>query len=240
MKKEIIQKDITFKMKDGGEIWSNFYGNKNEKCIVIVHGLFGNSSEHQFYNGAKYFSKNNYDVYALNMYTIGKRQIDKNSITQQKKDLEEIYEKLKRKYKKVFLIGHSIGGPIIYLSKIVKVESKVKACALWEPTINPVGVEKDFKFKKGLNSYYSYGFLVSNKMVSDLQKLTSEKISKIQKPFLLVLNTKGGLFKNWKKAYNFIKVDYKTLYLKDSAHNFSKNNQDEILYKETLKYFNKF
>ncbi|PID83407.1 hypothetical protein CSB11_01285 [Candidatus Campbellbacteria bacterium] len=240
MKKEIIKKDITFKMKDKGEIYADFYSSKSKKCIVIIHGLFGNSSEHQFYNSARFFAKKGYDVYALNMYTMGKRQIDKNSITQQVKDLEEIYEKVKRKYQKIFLIGHSIGGPIIYLSKVAQQENKVQACALWEPTINPVGVEKDFKFKKGINAYYTFGFLVSKKMVSDLKKLTSEKISKIKKPFLLVLNTKGGLYKNWKKAYEFIRTDYETLYLKNSGHNFSKNNQDQILYKETLKYFNKF
>ncbi len=237
------EKYINLKMIDGGEISGRLSELENNKIIIFVHGLTGNSGEVQFYEAKKYFPKRGYDTLSLDLYSFeekDKRFLWNTSIEQHTKDLENVIRKFSKKYNKIFLVGHSIGGPVIYLSDYINKSKKVKSACLWEPTINPKNVENDFIYDKRLKKYFSFGYFMSKKFVNELMTLKSGKISKFRKPLKIILNKNGILVENWKEAFNFIKVDYEVYKIKDSNHDFSNNNSMNILLRETKKFFDNF
>lgn len=216
---------------------------ENEKVVVFVHGLSGNPGEPAFYAAKRLFPTKGYDTLRLFLYSHDKKSKHfawNTSLQQHREDVEDVIKKLEKKYKKIFIVGHSIGGPIIYQSEYINECNKIPAVALWEPTISPVGVKKDFKLNKKLDRYVSGSLVVSKIFVDEIANLKNVSIAGFIKPFFMVLNTTGQLKKNWKEAEKHITAPHSKLLVKNSGHDFSiDENVDEVL-KETLEFFNKY
>ncbi len=231
----------TYELRDGEEI--NGILNRstgNKKIVLFVHGLSGNPGEPAFYSAKRSFPARGYDTLRLFLYSPDKKSKHfswNTSLQQHRKDVEDVIKKLEKTYRKIFLVGHSIGGPVIYQSQYINNCKKVPAVALLEPTIAPVGVRKDFTFNKSLDGYVSCGLVVSKSFVEEMSGLTITSISEFNKPFLLALNTKGQLKKNWKNAEKHISAPHTKLLLANSGHDFSVDEHVDELLKETLKFF---
>lgn len=238
-----IEKFQSYKLRDGeeiGGILNRVAGNTS--IVVFVHGLSGNPSEPAFYAAKRLFPTKGYDTLRLFLYSHDMRSNRfawNTSLQQHREDLEDVIKKLEKKYKKIFIVAHSIGGPVVYQSQYVNDCEKVYAVALWEPTIKPVSVKEDFKLNRALNRYVSYNIVVSKKFVDEISKLNTKSIEVFVKPFLLVLDTKGQLKKNWKEAERYIKAPYNKFLAKNSGHDFSAGDSVDQVLTETLNYFDK-
>jgi pimeloyl-ACP methyl ester carboxylesterase len=104
---------------------------KSEQAIIFVHGLTGHSSEHIFYNAARFFPAHGMDAIRFDLYPGGieGRLLPECSITTHAADLNLVLEYFRPKYKKLFLVGHSLGA-------VTVLSSKMQLCdgiLLWAP-----------------------------------------------------------------------------------------------------------
>lgn len=104
---------------------------KAESAIIFVHGLTGHSSEHIFYNAARFFPARGLDAIRFDLYPGGLegRILPECSITTHTSDLNQVLEHFRPKYKKLFLVGHSLGSVTLLSAKMQLAD----AILLWAP-----------------------------------------------------------------------------------------------------------
>ena len=95
----------------------DFISSNSDTVIVLCHGLEGSSSSNYILKSASWFSKAEYDVCAWNYRGCSGEPNIKESFYHSgyTNDLERVISHLtlKRLYKKIFLIGFSLGGNIV-------------------------------------------------------------------------------------------------------------------------------
>ena len=106
---KMIKKQKLDKIHIGGDQEIRF-DVKPKAAILLLHGF--TSSPLVFRKMAKYFFEAEFSVYAPVIAGHGSTPDDfsKTNITDWKKSAEEAYEKLKKDYQKVFIVGNSFGG----------------------------------------------------------------------------------------------------------------------------------
>ena len=118
----------------------------HEACIVYIHGLYGNSSEANFYS----FFLKKYDVVGLN-YSDGNPWEVKETIISE-------FSKISKKYKEVYVIANSIGAfyAYMYLSSF-----NIKSAFFISPLVNMKSmIEKMMKKNKiSIEQLLTEGFI---------------------------------------------------------------------------------
>ncbi len=94
----------------GGEPY--FIDKKSEIGLLCIHGF--TSTPRQYKDLASYFSKKGFTIYAPALAGHGTTpaELQKTTAEDWKEQIENDYQKLKSKVKKVFIIGNSFGGNI--------------------------------------------------------------------------------------------------------------------------------
>ncbi len=104
-----------------------------EACIIIIHGLAGNPHEYLHERAARFFVEEGYDVIRPYLYggENGRALVDC-TLQTHAQDVKTVLDNIKGKYKKLFLIGHSYGGPSIMIAQ----PENITAVSLWDPSFN--------------------------------------------------------------------------------------------------------
>lgn len=89
----------------------------NENCVLLLHGLMGSSSSSYVRNSADFFSRKGYDVCAIN-YRNSSGEANKQPYAYHAgftDDLGQLVTYIKNKsvYKKLIIVGYSLGGSIL-------------------------------------------------------------------------------------------------------------------------------
>lgn len=237
-----MEKNLKIKTKDGHLIYGTLnYSKPSKNLIIFVHGLTGHKSEHQFYNASKFFTQKNFNTFRFGLYSDESkaRSLLDCLIKNHSEDINLVVKYFSNKYAKIFLVGHSLGGPSIILS-----DQMVNSIVLWDPSI---GLDKLFKeeatFEKAIGRYildWGIQILISKKMVNEGSNIKdSELIEKISKPIKIIFAGKGVLHKRWKGMINKIKTKNEFVIIKNAGHCFNEEGAEEILFKETLEWFKK-
>ncbi len=238
-----MEKEIKIKTPDDHIIYGTLNQfDKTEKLIIFVHGLTGNQNEHHFYNSAKFFPNKGYATFRFDLYTCmdKARSLTDSTIKQHSKDLDCVVSHFKNKYDKLFLVGHSLGGPTILYSDLKPVHS----IALWEPSLklDCLDDEKYYKFDKRINKYIiNFGIesLISKEMIDEWKYLDSRLVEKITKPTKIICGSKGPLKKSWKTVLPKIKPKHEFVIVKNAGHCFDEEGTEQKLFEETLLWFEK-
>lgn len=127
---------------------------KSEAAIIFVHGLTGHSSEHLFYNAARFFPEKGVDAIRFDLYPGGLegRLLPECSITTHVGDMNLVLEHFRPKYKKIYLVGHSLGAVTVLSGKVQLAD----AILLWAPAGSEVLFDPTFpiiKLLKGTELY---------------------------------------------------------------------------------------
>ncbi|HMP99056.1 MAG TPA: alpha/beta fold hydrolase [Cyclobacteriaceae bacterium] len=89
----------------------------SEKLVILCHGLEGNSTRHYIKGMAKVFYEHDYDILALNYRGCSgeSNRLNRFYNSGSTEDLDEVLQHVlkTRSYKKIFLIGFSLGGNLI-------------------------------------------------------------------------------------------------------------------------------
>ncbi len=104
-----------------------------EKAVIIIHGLTGNPHEYIHESAADFFTEKGYDVIRPYLYggENGRALVDC-TLETHAQDVNTIVNNIRGKYKKLFLVGHSYGGPTVMIAK----PNGITAVSLWDPSFN--------------------------------------------------------------------------------------------------------
>lgn len=237
-----MQKNITLKSKDKK---ANIYGvldqrTKTNKIIIFVHGLTGHKNEHQFYNATKFFNKKNFATFRFDLYSgeKGGRRLEDCSIETHSHDLEQVIKYFNKKFKKIFLVGHSLGGPTIFGANI----NNISKIVLWDPSVNLEAKDNQwYRFDKKINAYvvdWGVNYIIGKTLINDWKKLDYKKWTEnLTIPLKVICAGQGILKKEWGKIIKKFKCEKEFIIIKKAGHCFDEDETENKLFKETLLWF---
>ncbi|MBI2583463.1 MAG: hypothetical protein HYW25_02250 [Candidatus Aenigmarchaeota archaeon] len=240
-----MEKEIRIKTGDGHVIYGTLTKakGKSKRLIIFVHGLAGHKNEHIFFNAARFFPKRGYSTFRFDLYSWqkGARKLRNCTITLHGKDVKRIVNFFKGKgYQQIFLVGHSLGGPITLLSDT----SKLNAIVLWDPTYNLKRLFSSEVYKKidyGVVFDWGIDIVIGKKMYREAMKFDSRKLIKnIKVPIKIGVAGKGILVEGARKYFHDANPPKDLTIIKGATHGFDEEGAEEILFKETLKWLDKF
>ena len=244
-----MEKRVNIKTPDNHIIYGvlNTSRKQSNTLAVFVHGLTGRPNQHTFYNAAGLFPKKGVDVFRFSLYTEkkGGRNMSKCTITTHARDLDKVISYFRKKYKKIAVIGHSLGSPTILKSDFSKVDNIV----LWDPSCafsdNPITLKK---VKINGREVYVRGrgieFLLNPKMLKEWVWFDGKNelnlISKISIPLKIITAGKGILIKGGREYYKHAGGPKKFVIIKGAGHSFDEEGVEKELLQETLQWIKKF
>jgi len=123
----------------------------SQKCLILVHGLSGGANEYHIKSAANFFVAKGYDVIRFNLYywDKGARQLSECTLQTHALDLNTVISNKANTYPKLFLSGHSYGGPTIMVAQ----PKIATALSLWDPSFDLPNVfsKNDFDRTHDLN-----------------------------------------------------------------------------------------
>lgn len=151
--------------------------NKNQKVLILLHGLEGSSKEHYIKGQALKFYKNNFDVYAMNYRSCSgeMNRTTKLYHSGETEDLRFLINKIieEDRYQEISLVGFSLGANVIlkYLGEEGEnVSSKIKAAVSISVPMDLRGCS--YELAKGFSKLYSLHFMRTlRKKVTYLKKM---------------------------------------------------------------------
>ncbi|MBZ9729922.1 alpha/beta fold hydrolase [Salegentibacter sp. JZCK2] len=146
----------------------SFYSSKNNKIVILLHGLAGNANRPYMLGMAKHFQKNGWDVASMNFRSCSgeMNRLYRSYHAGATKDLEAIINHLQQenRYKEIALVGFSLGGNLMlkYLGEQNQIPSEIKsAVAVSTPCDLGASLEELDK---------THNFLYSKRFIKNLKK----------------------------------------------------------------------
>lgn len=112
-------KEIFFKTKDDVTIAANHFDNGFEEVVLIIPGWFMTKDSKAFLELSKELTQN-YDVITMDCRGHGKSRGFYTFTAKELNDLEPVITFAKKRYKKVYLMGFSLGGALAILGGALK------------------------------------------------------------------------------------------------------------------------
>jgi dienelactone hydrolase len=246
--KKHMEKQLKIKTKDGHIVYGTLTAAKRKSAalVIFVHGLAGNRNEHIFFNGAKYFSQQGYNVFRFDLYSEERlgRTLSNTNLADHVSDLEAVYAYLRKTYKKVFIVGHDLGSLIALTAEL----PKVNGLALWEPVYRKHLEELTdrIRFEARLNGYVlSQGveYVMGKEMYEEIKNVPAPKdlmLPLAKTPVKIIAAAKGNLVKAAKEYFKFAKRPKAFALIKNATHCFDEEGAEELLFKETYKFIKKY
>jgi dienelactone hydrolase len=221
----------------------NRAGRQTEAAIVFVHGLTGHQHEHIFFNAARYFPENDIATIRFNLYSDepDARKLDQCTLKTHAKDLNKVVAYARRRFKRVYLVGHSLGGPTIFLSDT----SQIKGAVLWDPAINLRGLVKACaKFEPALETYvinWEVKHLWGLKMPKECLAISdcTELSESMKVPMQVIAAGRGNATHNVKRYIEVHPVKGEYVEIQNASHNFNEPGSEKKLFEATLKWIKK-
>jgi hypothetical protein len=228
-----MEKSVRIRTPDKKFIYGTLNGTSRQNLVVFVHGLTGHQNEHIFYNAARFFPKKGFSTFRFDLYSFPKdaRKLHETTIAQHAADVATVVRHF-RKYKNIFLVGHSLGGPSILLSTL----SGVKGVVLWDPSLGRTGLWG--KYVKAIDKYvldWNVSYLMSMKMYDEWGSLPDQVkiVNDLSIPVRIIFAEKGELRKRWKKVKDCVII-------KNATHTFDEEGAEEELFTHTLSFVKKY
>src|SRR3989344_4946293 len=240
-----MQKNITIKTEDNHLIYGILNSRKkSNKLIIFVHGLTGNKNEHIFFNGSKFFAENGFDTFRFDLYTWKDkgRKLSECTLKIHTIDTNTVVKHFKKKYRKIFLVGHSYGGLTILQSDV----SGVSGLVLWDSaSLTNVSWISEKNYNKHLDAYimkWGNEFVIGKEMFEETRKFPKpgELMKRINVPIKIICAGKASLVDDGKLFFKYAKNPKEFSIIKGAGHTFSEEGSEEELFAETLKFVDKY
>jgi esterase/lipase len=218
---------------------------KSNKLVVFVHGFTGHSNEHQFFNGSKFLTSKGLDTFRFNLYAgEGKkvRHFKDTSISLHGEDIDTVVKFFRKKYKKIFVVGHSYGGTSLLFTN----SSLIEGYVFWDASyVTPKDATEDVKLNKHINRYiidWGIEILAGEKFIEELKNFPDcgKLIKNINKPVLFITAGRLGNSKAGIKYFRFANNPKKLINIKTADHNFNNWKDEEELLKSTYSWLRQF
>ncbi|OGC85051.1 hypothetical protein A3F55_02175 [Candidatus Adlerbacteria bacterium RIFCSPHIGHO2_12_FULL_53_18] len=242
-----MEKNLKIKTPDKHTIYGTLRlpdKGKAKTLVVHVHGLTGSPNEHFHYNGARYFTKRGLASFRFGLYfdAPGARQLQECGISTHAKDLNTVLKFFRKKYKKIFVIGHSLGAATVLSSDL----SFLDGIILWDGTKSIRGPKrKDFVYSKKLDAYildWRMQTIMSKKMYKEWAEfpLPKDATKNLTKPLKVIVAGVGRLIDAGKDYYRSAKGPKEFATIKGAGHTFNEDGTEEKLFAETYSFVKKY
>ncbi len=158
---------------DGYRIYgcTDYCGQETGKVVVCVHGLTGHMNEYQHKTAAFYFMARGYDVIRFSFYGDydRARRLRDCTIRTHAADLTLVLAAKANSYARLYLTGHSYGGPTIMAAN----PSRANAVSLWDPSFDLVRVWNELPHRQeGEHHIEGWGveFLIGQPMLEEARR----------------------------------------------------------------------
>lgn len=217
---------------------------KSQTLVVLVHGLTGHPNEHFHFNGARFLEKYGFASFRFSLYVDkpGGRRLQECGVSTHVKDLNTVLKFFRKKFKKVVVVGHSLGGITVLSADL----SLVDAIVLWDGTSSlRKRPTKDFMYNKKLDAYildWRIQTVMSKKMYKEWTDfpLPKDAIIKLIKPLKVIVAGAGSLVEAGKDYYKYAKGPKEFALIKGAGHTFIEDGTEEKLFAETLSFVKKY
>ncbi|MCF7833845.1 MAG: hypothetical protein K9L98_02760 [Candidatus Pacebacteria bacterium] len=239
-----MEKLVKIKVAKDVYLYGKLKGDFAKPLFVIVHGLTGDMEEKLIHDAVNFFADNGFATFRLNLYDWRPkaRQFIDCDLKTSGFDVDQTVRYFRKLgFQKVFIVGHSFGGPVIFSSK----DQNFDAVALWDPSYKFMFNKKIGKYIKELDGYimpWGLTTVFSKKLIDETNNLKWDFLAKNFKcPILVAVAGNGTLVK---KAFNYYKFNLnqkKFKIIPKATHLF--NDSDVVqnsLFKNTLVWFKSF
>lgn len=110
----INKQEIYLKTSDGIKIALNHYKTGHDEVLIIAHGWFMTKDSKFFFDMSSVLSKN-FDVITMDFRGHGKSSGFYTFTSKEPNDLRIVVDYAKKHYKKVYLLGFSLGGALVLI-----------------------------------------------------------------------------------------------------------------------------
>lgn len=240
-----MESNLKILTPDGKVIYGKLRGPLSQTLAIFVHGLGGRMDQHIYYNGARFLEKRNISSFRFNLYSWEKdaRNLSNCTIEMHSKDLDTVIDYFRKQgAKKIFVIGHSFGGPTILLSKNKDYDGVI----LWDPSYAEPLSFKDAKYIESLDMYkgkWEFEILFNKEMVEEAKTLKEREekaTQQIKVPIEIITAGNGFLIDGGKRYFELANEPKEHVILEGAGHGFDEDGIEEKLFNETLSWIKKY
>ncbi|MBP9759649.1 alpha/beta fold hydrolase, partial [Candidatus Dojkabacteria bacterium] len=207
--------------------------------IIFVHGFTGSQREHQYFNAAPFFNNNGFSTFRFDLYNNkkGARKISEASFTNHIEDLNQVVDYFKRSYKKIILVGHSLGCLVILKANLANVSRIV----LWDPSTGFENIsEKKGYYNQEIGKYIIGQWLdivVGKNLIDEWMKVDiGVMIKNIKIPCKFIFAGGYNKYDLWKPYLNDLHFKNEVVIVKGASHCFDEIGTEVELFKETYNF----
>lgn len=227
--------------KTGHVIYGKLRGALTRPLVILVHGLSEHMDGMLQYNGARFLEKKGFATFRFNLYDWqeGARSLNECTLQTNADDLDVVVAYFrKRGVKKVFVVGHSYGGPAILMSK----KRAFDGAVLWDPSnFANIDMSKWAQHVPEIDAYRLHGgydILVSNEHVASQKTIDWNHLTEGWTiPLKIIAAGKGMLISGCKEYHKAAQGPKELVILKNAGHMFSEDGMAEKLFGETVGWF---
>ena len=243
-----MEKKIKIRLSKKFSLYGKFSGSFNKPLFVVVHGLPGNMDEEFYHSAVRWFGKRGFSTFRFNLYGHQKdaRQLMDCTLKIHASDLDTVVSYFrKRGVKKVFVTGHSFGGPTILSSRNQDFDGAV----FWDPSYKISFKKKVHGFQSGkyikeIDGYlmkWGMNVIIGKALAEEVDSFPWDSISRNFKVPLKVIIAGKGLLKGAKKYLNSARVKKDLMIMKGATHYFNdQEGMQEKVFKASEEWFRKF
>ena len=211
--------------------------------IICVHGFASSQREHIIFTGCMFFSQQGFDTFRFDLYSSEEkgRRLEETNLSIHANDLSTVINQFKTRYTHIFLIGHSLGGPVIGLSDLTSITS----ICLWDPRIRLDTFEEKLGVRSlPLTDYYLLDWgatiVVNKKIFSEWKQFDNHAFVKSLIVPVKITTAKVHCwnYQHWPEFLPLIPAEYAYHEIDHADHYFDTKESEQELFDETLLWFN--
>lgn len=237
-----MERPLKLRTRDGHAIYGTLSRarKKAKSAMVFIHGLTGHQNEHLLHASRAYFPKKGVDACTFNLYDWrgDARKLDTCTLSDHVADTQTVLDHLhKKRYKRIFLVGHSLGGPVALLAN----HAHVHAVVLWDPTYAPQkGLKKEIRYDAKRDQYsiqWGTKVLLGKRFYQELMALDCEALAReVRVPLKAIAAGKGALVEGARKYVAAVPKPKALCVIPGATHCFDEEGAQERVLEETLQW----
>lgn len=246
-------KKITFQNSRNKKLVGNLYSSDSKSIIIMSHGFTGDKSEWgRFDKIAVALNKAGYNVLTFDFSGCGESDDDTLTVNKQVDDLKSALKFVKSKrYKKIGLFGHSLGGLISLNCFSKEIETMVLTAPVtdkikytWDKRYTPrqlKELEKKGYITKIMKKGVRRKILIDKQMLIDRESVNQKKLLKNVKCPVLIIHGNKDLnvpLNDSKNAIKHLSNNSKLEVIEGADHDMW--GCLDILIEKTVKWFKKY
>ncbi len=237
---------FTLPTADGKTIYGVRTGDATKPAVVVVHGYARHANDYQLKRFAQ-LTETQFCTYRFNLYDgrENARHAHDCTFATHALDIAGMLEMVKSQHEKIFMLGHSFGGPSIMVAN----PEGVAAVSLWDPSYNIFQAQKDFASRyEDAGEYYllqaGFSCTMSKRMYDAGSQFTQAKCAALSAdakfPVQVVL-AGAGYYADKGESFDTLNTHgHRRDVVPDADHSFWDGNTADIATLHSVSWFNQW